>query len=153
MVNIFKKISRGANNFFKKVDHGASNFFKKIPGQIEKGANVVKDGLNKGLHEAGNIARKVGNTLEKAAPMIGMAASTLVPGMAPAIMAGMTTATALSKQIKDGAKVGQGMTNQLAQQVTNKSNQVLGQAQQAYNTGKSELQNAMANAKSQLSIH
>lgn len=148
--NFFKKLGRGANNVFKKIDHGASNFFKKLPGQVNSVVDKASKGLNQGFDAVGDVARKVGNTLEKVAPMVAMGASALVPGMAPAIMAGMTTATNLSRQIKDGARVGQSTTNHLAEQVRNKANPMISQAQQGFQGGMSNLQSHVNNA---LSIH
>jgi len=144
--NIFKKISRGANNFFKKVDNGASNFFKKLPSNVESIAGKVKNGLNQGLDAVGDVARKVGNSLEKAAPMIAMGASMIAPQFAPAIMGGMTAATSMAKNIQQGARAGQGTVNQLAQQVNNKSQQLSGQAQKAISNGMSNLQSQANNA-------
>jgi hypothetical protein len=146
MPNFFKKLSRGANNVFKKIDSGASNFFKKLPNQVDNVVGTTKKGLNKGLDFIGDTARKVGNTLEKAAPAIGLAASMALPQFAPAIMAATTAATSLSRNIQNGARQGQGMTNQLAQTMQNKANTTIGQAQKGFANGLSNLQNQANNA-------
>jgi hypothetical protein len=87
----------------------------------------------------GDVALKVGNSLEKASPAIALGASMIAPEFAPAIIAGTTVATNLSHQIHNGAKAGQTVTNQLARQVNNKANTVIGQARQAYGNGKSNI--------------
>lgn len=162
MVNIFKKISRGANNVFKKIDKGANNFFKKLPSELNKVGGDIRDGLNKGLDETGKFARKVGNSLEKyAAPAISglaMAGSALMPQFAPAIMAGsaalqkgVTGATAMSRAIQQGSKAGQGTVNALQNTLNNKVAQHLPSVQNALNKGLSEAQSRTTGALDGLS--
>ena len=145
MPNIFKKISRGFNNFSKKVDHNASNFFKKLPTQVEHVVKATNKGLNQGLDAVGGVAKQVGNALEKAGPALALGASMIAPEFAVPITAAITGATALSRNIQTGAHAGKAMTNQLAQQVTNKANSVMGQAQRGFANGSANLQNQVNN--------
>lgn len=149
MPNFFKKLQKGSNNLFKKIDSGSSNFFKKIPSQVNSVVSATKKGLNQGLDAVGDVARKVGNTLEKAGPAIAMGASMIAPEFAVPIMAATTAATALSRQVQSGARQGQAMTNQLAQTINNKSNQVLKQAQSGLNVGMNNLKNQANNTLAQ----
>jgi hypothetical protein len=146
MPNIFRKISRGAGNIFKKVDSGATKFFNKLPSQVNSVVSATNKGLNQGLDAVGDVARKVGNSLEKVGPALALGASIIAPEFAIPIAAGITTATALNKQVQSGARAGQAMSNQLAQQVQNKASNVIGQAQRGVQTGISNLQSQTNNA-------
>jgi hypothetical protein len=57
--NYYKKLNK-ATNYFKKLESGASNYLKKMP-SLESAVNSGLDYLKKN-----NVARKIGNTLEKA---------------------------------------------------------------------------------------
>ncbi len=43
MVNLFKKIERGASHFFEKVDSGSATFFdKQLPNDVQQVGNNVQ---------------------------------------------------------------------------------------------------------------
>ncbi len=62
MVNLFKKIERGASHLFKKVDSGTATFFdKQLPNVVQSvGNNFQKIG-----GEVAGGVTNVGNFLEK----------------------------------------------------------------------------------------
>jgi hypothetical protein len=88
MVNLFKKIERGASHFFKKVDSGTATFFdKQLPNAVQQvGNNVQKIG-----GEVAGGVTNVGNFLEKNSGVISDAAA----GALYATGAGAPLATAV----------------------------------------------------------
>lgn len=75
-MGFFHKLSRGTNRFFHKVESGSNNVFHKIQNtanQVKQGiddtTNKIKKGVNEGIDKTNIIARKIGNSLEKAAPV------------------------------------------------------------------------------------
>lgn len=68
--NIFKKISSSANNIFKKAEHGATSLFKKTADTVHSVSGSVQ-----------NIAKKVGNGLEKASGIVGTISKYATPAL------------------------------------------------------------------------
>lgn len=171
MVNIFKKLSSGANNMFKKLDSGASNFFKKLPDQAANIAGQVGGGLNTAGNAIAGTAKKAGNFLEKNSAILsdvgaGVAIATGMGEFAPAILAAGNSGAMLGQRLKQGGTQAQTSLNNLAQiqqrQVTNSAQKVsnmgmgaLGQARVTVNDANNTLTN-LSNATSglnNLTIH
>jgi hypothetical protein len=97
MPNFFKKIGSNVNNFFKKTEHGAQNFFQKtVPDVARKVANTVDEASD----VANTAIRKVGNTLEKAAPIVeAVGAATGQPELV-GLGAGLSNASQQASQIR-----------------------------------------------------
>jgi hypothetical protein len=126
IMGFFKKLANQSSNFFKKAGGDASNLFKKAETTVTKTANTVGGGIVQGANVVGTGLRKVGNTLEKAAPIaaeVGAGVAMLAgqPELAvPLMSAGMAAqrlggqAKQIGQQVKQAGTVGQQMTSRTA---------------------------------------
>lgn len=165
MVNIFKKLSSGANNIFKKLDSGASNFFKKLPDQAANIAGQIGGGLNSVGGAIAGTAKKAGNFLEKNSGILadagaGVAMALGQPELVPEILAAGNSGAMLGQRLRQGGTQAQTAINNLgqiqqrnivnaAQKVSNMGMGGLGQVRLMVNDGNNTLTN-LSNATSGL---
>lgn len=152
MVNIFKKISRGANNVFKKIDSGATTFFQKTVPDV---ANKAATGLTNVGDQIAGAGKKVGNFLEKNAGVIsdvaaaGLYATGFGAPLATAVLAAGNTAQQVGGKVKDVSKRAQSGLNTVASMTQQQAANVSSRGQQLQGQIKSQAQMAIDNAKQQ----
>jgi hypothetical protein len=152
MVNIFKKISRGANNVFKKIDNGASTFFKKTVPDI---ANKAGSALSNVGDQIAGAAKQTGNFLEKNAGIISDAAAGALYAtgfgapLATAVLAAGNTAQQVGGKVKRAGQDAQQGLNNLSNQVNKQSNLLSQKGLQAVASTKQQVINGANNAVAQ----
>lgn len=118
MVNLFKKIERGASHFFKKVDSGTATFFdKQLPNAVQQvGNNVQKIGgeVAGGVTNVGNFLEKNSGVISDAAAGALYATGAGAP-LATAVLAAGNTAQQLGGRLKNAGQQAKQGLNTLAQ--------------------------------------
>ena len=108
MAMFYKKLNNSVGNFYKKLNGGVNNFFTKtIPS--------VGLHIKQGLSNANTIANKIGNTLEKAVPLISNVGSAVASFAGnPELAYGFNRASGLVSALKSGLKDNQAKVNDFA---------------------------------------
>jgi hypothetical protein len=83
------------SNFFDKLANSAGHMFQKV---------AQSSPLKNLAQSASVVARKVGNTLERAVPQAARTAAAILPQYAPGIMGASATAQALGRGILGARK-------------------------------------------------
>ena len=154
-MGFFKKLGQ-ASNFFKKADNAANNMFQKTRDALSKAADQTGAGIVGAGKQVGTGLRKVGNTLEKAAPIAGEVGAGLamlagqpeiaVPLMSASVSAQQlgSQAKGLGRQVKSTSVVAQNVIGQKA----NALDTHLAQAQSQLNQANAGLQSRLNAASS-----
>jgi phage-related protein len=132
-------------NFFKKLASGAKNFFQKLPSEANSVIRKVNNGIDQGLGFVNNIAGKVGNTLEKSAPLIAGVAGAVTgnPVLGLGVADALSNAQGITKQIQNSSSALKGGTIQQKLQAGANQFGVSAQGTGAQNSMQASLANAI----------
>ena len=143
MSNVFKEITRVANNIFHKIDKGSITFFTKtIPG--------IGNKINTGIQNAGDkiagAGNQVGNFLEKKSAILGdiggaIGMATGNPAMGASLSSMGNLGQRMGQSLKQGSNVIQNSSNRVGNLVQSQINNASNKALMSKNNLSGQIQN------------
>lgn len=146
-MGFFKKLTSQASNIFKKADNSANNMFQKVRDTVTKAADKTGAGIVGAGKQVGTGLRKVGNTLEKAAPIAGeVGAGLAMLAGQPEIAVPLMSASVSAQQLGSQAK---GLGRQVKSTSVTAQN-IIGQKANAFDTHLAQAQSQLNQASAKV---